>query len=239
MRILAQFRAEDGFQQGLDELRQFFAEHSLLPVEDPEENVQVVKQLVEDMSEQDRHRFQRTVRHVAMDPIGGTVLSVSELPERHLLIRLRHSTLQSLMPCGHSLIDDVLRAHGPQGSEKFELHACEVRERGNHEGFLQGSWVGGESNFLRFLTAQRRAWFIIALFIAGLVLEIVFSLWQTTSDGGQLMLRLGAPMLVSSLVLILERLAQWRDQRDPRLRWTTNTGRHQIDPFAISPNGDG
>jgi hypothetical protein len=236
MRILAQFRSASRFDAAMDELRIAFAEHGVLPVGHPVERVAVVEQLVEDMSEADRHRFQRTVRYVGQDPIGGLVATISELPEQDLLVRLRHVTLRDLVPPGHRIIASIMQTHGPKGTDNFKLQACELRERGTHHGFLYAAWEGGETRFLRFLFSQRRAQFVTTFLLVGLFLEVFFSFVASTSEVGSLALRIGAPMMVSSLVLILERRAQWRDQREPQLRWSTSR-RQPVgsDPFAIAP----
>ncbi|HVW45413.1 MAG TPA: hypothetical protein VHA76_00045 [Solirubrobacterales bacterium] len=235
MRILALIRTDFDEVTALGQLRQIFAENSFLPVDDPNETKGVLDSLLTDMSADDRHRFLRTLRHLAQEPNGGTVASISLLPEGHVLLRLRNSTLQKLVPGGHRLLETLMKEHGPKGSDELDLRRCEVRERGNREAFLYGYWRGGEASFARFLFAQRRAYFIVLLFSLGLMLEILFSFVDSTTSGGQLGLRLGAPMLVSSLVLILERLAQWRDQRTPRLRWSTFPNHDQNDPFELFP----
>jgi hypothetical protein len=235
MRILALIRTEFEENAALNELKGIFAENSFLPVEDPKESRTVLESLLEDMSADDRHRFQRTLRYLAQEPNGGTIASISILPEGHMLLRLRNSTLQKLVPGGHHLIEALMRQHGPKGSGELELRRCEIRERGNHEAFLYGYWRGGEASFSRFLFAQRRAYFIVILFSLGLMLEVLFSFVGANTNGGQLGLRLGAPMLVSSLVLILERLAQWKDQRSQRLQWSTFPNHDQSNPFELFP----
>lgn len=225
--------AEEGFAR----LRECLAEHSLLPVSEAVQRRRVIEQLVEDMSEEDERRFQLTVREVYQDPIGGTVGAISALSADYLLLRLRHLTLHLLMPSGHALISDIADKHGSGDDAKLPMKACEVRERGRTEGFLHGTWRGGERSYFKFLFAQRRAWFIAALFAIGLFLEVTLTFVATTTQVGQLFLRLGAPMLVSSLVLLLERLAQWRDQREPRLYWdTTRPQEVGDDAFRIAPS---
>lgn len=233
------FRADEPAGQSLEELKRIFALNSFLPVEDSSESNMVLESLREDMSGEDLHRFRRTVRHLAQEPNGGTVASISVLPEGHLLIRLRNSTLQRLVPGGHHLIEAIMEEHGPRGSGQFEMQRCEIRERGNNEAFLYGYWRDGETSFARFLFTQRRAFFIVFLFALGLALEIFFSFVATSSSAGELALRLGAPMLVSSLVLILERLAQWRDQLTPRLRWSTFPNHDTRNPFELFPGDFG
>jgi len=239
VRILALFRGEAPGSENLEELKRIFALNAFLPIEDVAESNIVLKSLREDMSEEDVHRFRRTLQHLAQEPNGGTVASISVLPEGHLLIRLRNSTLQKLVPGGHHLIEAIMRIHGPNGSDLLEMKRCEIRERANNEAFLYGYWRGGERSFARFLFAQRRALFITILFVIGLILEVMFSFFSTASSGAQLALRLGAPMLVSSLVLILERLAQWRDQLTPRLQWSTFPNRESRDPFELFPGDFG
>lgn len=225
--------------ESLEEVKRIFALNSFLPVEDSGEGNHVLESLREDMSENDRHRFRRTLRHLAQEPNGGTVASISVLPEGHLLIRLRNVTLQKLVPGGHHLIEAIMDTHGPKGTGQLEMRKCEVRERGNSEAFLFGYWRDGEKSFGRFLFAQRRAFFIVFLLAIGLGFEVLFSFVATTSSAGQLGLRLGAPMLVSSLVLILERLAQWRDQLRPRLQWSTFPNHDARNPFELFPGDFG
>lgn len=219
MRIIAIVRAPDSAEAGLQALKELFADHSLLPVPHPVEQKSVTDVLIQDMSPDDLHRFRRTVRHIAHDPNGGTAASISILPERFLLIRLRNVTLQKLVPGGHALIESIMKARGPETSG-FELYSCEVRERGHGEGFLYGTWQGGESRFLRFLFGERRGRLIGGVFAVGALIEIALT-FVPSSAVVDLLLRLGAPMLVSGLVLILERLAQWRDQLIPHLQWST------------------
>lgn len=229
-------RSTEEFElSALDALKSQLANFGLISVDDPIDQREVLDELVHDMSEEDRRRFRRTVRHLAKDPSGGTVASISELPSRYFVVRLRNATLQKLVPVGHALLEAVMAEHGPHGTRDFSLQNCEVRERGTNEGFIYGSWEGGERSFFRFLFSQRRASFIAGLFLIGLALEVSLSFALQTSQWVQLGLRLGAPMLVSSLVLILERRAQFRDQVKPRLRWTTARGTAFEDPFRASP----
>ena len=61
--------------------------------------------------------------------------------------------------------------------------------------------------------------------------EVVLTLGNLTGKLADLGLRLGAPMLVSSAVVILERLAQWLNQRAPSLRWSPTPSRDTSTPW--------
>jgi hypothetical protein len=219
MRIIAMVRAPDSDEHGLEALQRLLADHSLLPVPKGVEQTSITNLLIQDMSPDDLHRFRRTVRHLAHDPNGGTAASVSVLADRYLVLRLRNTTLQRLVPGGHALIEDIMREEFDEGGG-FELHSCEVRERGHGEGFLYGTWRGGEPRFLRFLFGERRGRLIGGVFAIGAIIETALTFVSSTAVV-DLLLRLGAPMLVSGLVLILERVAQWRDQLIPHLQWST------------------
>ena len=236
MRIIALLRPFEGWEtDAFEEVKRAFSRHSLIETIDAAESSGIIDALVADMSEVDLDRFRRTVRFVARHALDGTVASVSVLDNHQLLLRLRNPLLHQLVPNGDTLLNDLLSKFGSGENPKLSLTHCEVRERGGrgHEGFLFAEWSSGNPNFLRFIYGHKRAYFlgITALFLTGLSLEVVLTLAQTDTPWAQLGQRLGAPMLVSSTVLILERLAQWIDQRSPSLRWTPTRRHGLVDPL--------
>jgi hypothetical protein len=119
------------------------------------------------------------------------------------------------------LVEDLDPA--TQAQQPPRLVSCEARERAGSEGFLFAQWRSGTMKFRQFLFEQRRATFIVPFLVIGLATQIVLTLRpQHGNEVWELALRLSGPMFVTSLVLILERWAQWRDQVQPMLRWSTS-----------------
>ncbi|HLH36232.1 MAG TPA: hypothetical protein VKX41_16285 [Alloacidobacterium sp.] len=247
MRIIAVLRAAETWQdQVAREVSLAFSRHSLIETDDAAERTDIIDALIADMSEVDLHRFQRTVRFVARHALDGTVASVSVLDNKELLLRLRNPQLRLLVPTGHALLVDLLTEFGAGEHPKLSLTHCEIRERGggHNDGFLFAEWKAGTRGLFSFLygNRNRRLYFlgITLLFIVGLSLEVILTLNQNTSPLAQLGQRLGAPMLVSSSVLMLERLAQWLNERSPSLRWTPTPPREIRSPLlgSFEPMGD-
>ena len=245
MRIIAVLGPSKGWEaDALKEVSSAFSRHSLIETTDAVESANIIDQLVADMSEADLHRFQRTVRLVARHALDGTVASLSVLDNGELLLRLRNALLRQLVPNGHALLSDLLGRFGGGKHPQLSLTHCEVRERGggHNEGFLFAEWRAGTSGFFRFIYAQKRMYFlgITLLFIFGLSLEVVLTLKHFDTAWADLGQRLGAPMLVSSSVLMLERLAQWLNQRSPCLKWTPIRRRELAGPLqgSFEPTAD-
>lgn len=224
MRIIAVFRAEGWGDGAVDRFREAFSRHSLIESGDPIESRDIIAALTTDMPESALYRFQQTVRFVARHAVGETVASLSVLSNGDLLVRLRNPQLHQLMPDGHVLISDLLSESDTTSERRLHLTHCEVRERGggHSEGFLFGEWRGGGPGLLPFIYGHRKSYFvwISLLFCVGLGLEVSLAFLKSTHPLAELGRRLGAPMLVSSSVLIMERIALWFDQRTPSLRWT-------------------
>ena len=228
MRIVAALRIEDPAHQkpAFEHVRKAFRENNLIECDDPIEQSDNLEYLIKDMDPNIRSRFQRTVRVVARHAVDDTVASISILNETHINIRIRNPQLNKLLPRGHVLLQEILdEKRQDLLGLRINLADCEVREHGHHDGFIFGSWAGGKENFIEFLysdTNQKKIFHlcITVVFIFGLFLEAFFTLFEPRGPLSELGLRLGAPMLVSTSVLLLERWAGWLNERSARLHWS-------------------
>lgn len=235
MRIIAVFRVPNGpardgaYEEILEQIRI----KGLLECRDAMEKRHVIEHLVHDMSENVRDRFRATVQAVYKHVLDATLASISVIGDDHIILRLRNPHLNELMPLGHSLIQDILSSSSNRMGSGVELLSCQVRERGNDKGFLFGSWSSGQANIIKHLWERNRFFnsCIVFVFVFGLTLEVLLTLWPQQTRWAELGLRLGAPMLVSSTVLLLERWANWLSLRHPRLRW------YPIQPQSSSAHG--
>jgi hypothetical protein len=242
MRILAIVQCTNGhnLDEALDAAREAFTKNQILNASDPIERREAIDELIHDMKEADRYRFQKTVRYVARHLTEGTVASIGVEDDGYVVVRLRNHHLQVLVRTGHAILTDLLQGatspSSPLDSSRLALRCCEIRENGHDVGFIFGQWAVGELSALRFLFSQRTTFFkaIAVLFVVGLTLEVALSLGPWKGQLVDLGLRLGAPMLVSSTVLILERWAQWSSEKHASLRWMSTPPHDGFDPFKGS-----
>jgi hypothetical protein len=228
VRVIADFRLpEDGDEDwrgaGQKHLETALAEHGLISPADDSDGLAVMEQLTTDMSSQDLANFKLSVRYLARK-FGGPVASISVLRNGYVRLRVRSSKFESLFETAHGVVTTVMERHEADG---WELRRCEIRERGGEDGFLFGDWAPGVRQFWRYLFNERLATFIVTLFGVGLLIEASLSFVHPSASAPgalagttELLVRLGAPMLISSTVLILERYAQFLDQRRSRLLWS-------------------
>jgi hypothetical protein len=222
MRIIAHLHYKSSSSESaLGALRAAYDRQGLIECHDASERRLVMDQLIQDMSAADRDGFNRTVRSVYKHAIEGTVAAINE-NGGHIVLRLRNPRLTKLLPSGEALLHDVLGRAIAEGDVPLNFVGCEVREHGRDEGFLFGAWASGAPSFWRYMYAQRPVFqiSITLLFIIGLVLEVGLTLWDPGGAMAELGQRLGAPMLVSSSVLILERWGNWLVDRRKRLKWS-------------------
>lgn len=225
MRVIVDFRMpedETWQERGEEVLRTALANFAILRPANPSDSVRVMDQMTADMKADDLVNFKRSVRYVAAQ-FSGPVASVSVLRQGYLRLRLRGYDFGDLHGIGQGLVTHVMQKYGPGTDFNWQLARCEIRERGGGKGFLYGAWLPGYRSYWRFLFRERRAFFIVALFVFGLALELALTFlpsYALPTDWNDLGLRLGAPMLVSSAVLLLEKWAQWLDQRTYRLVWS-------------------
>jgi hypothetical protein len=205
--------------------RSTLAEFGLIAPADASDAMEIISAITADMSEQDLSNFKCSVRYVARQ-FGGPVASVNVLRQGYVRLRLRGYDFGDLHSMGQGIVVTLMKRHGPGTSGDWQLARCEIRERGGGKGFLFAAWLPGVQRFGRYFFTERRAVFIAGLFGLGVMLEIALSFAVGGSGQWQeLGLRLGAPMLVSSAVLVLERYAQWLDQRSFRLVWSPHPRR--------------
>ena len=227
MRIVIDFRVPsdgDWRTSGQRALQSALADYGVIAPADPSDSRRIMELITADMSEEDLSNFKLSVRYVARQ-FAGPVGAVNVLRDGYLRLRLRSNEFEGLFSAGQGIVTAIMDKYGPETPHQWELKRCEIRERGGGRGFLYGAWVPGVRRFSTYLFSERRGSFIVGLFVLGLMLEAILSYMAVDhlSIGAAgtigLGLRLGAPMLISSTVLMLERYAQWRDQRGHRLLW--------------------
>jgi hypothetical protein len=132
MRIVASLHAADPNkqQEAFTEVCDTFKRHGLIESDDAVEQRDIIYELMHDMLEIDRNRFQRTLRVVSKHTVDRTVAGIC-LFEQYIVIRLRHPQLSTLMPYGQGLLEDLLGTKANDSKNRLILHSCEIRERGN------------------------------------------------------------------------------------------------------------